>query len=55
MTKKPTENIAMLAKDINDKIGRWYLREKTKILLSLPIPMKYEVWSELHKYLEELE
>lgn len=41
--------------EMEEELRRWFLREKTKILLSLPIPMSYEVWSELHRYLERLE
>lgn len=41
--------------EMQEKLTKWYLWGKTKILLSLPIPMSYETWSELHKYLERLE
>lgn len=59
MTKKQSHASAKIQHksfvEINKRLGKWFLREKTKILLSLPIPMSYEVWSELHRYLEELE
>ncbi len=59
MTRKESCSPAAQAGEVYDKIceeGRkaMYL-EWTKAILSLPIPMSYEVWSELHRYLEKLE
>ncbi|MBO5476213.1 MAG: hypothetical protein J6A15_00480 [Clostridia bacterium] len=49
------ENQYKVFEEMNEKLTKWHLREKTKFLLSLPIPMSYEIWSELHRYLEELD
>jgi len=59
MTRKEPCSAAAQVYEVYEKIckeGRkaMYL-EWTKAILSSPIPMSYEVWSELHRYLEELE
>lgn len=59
MTRKEPYSAAAQFDELYEKISRevrnaMYL-EWTKAVLSSPIPISYEVWSELHRYLEELE
>lgn len=59
MTRKEPYSAAAQVDEVYEKISKevrkaMYL-EWTKAILSSPIPISYEVWSELHRYLEELE
>ena len=59
MTAKQSNSSAKLqAKLYNslfEKLGKEYLLMKGKWILSLPIPLSYEIWRGIHQEVEKLE